>query len=145
NSVLHFILQLQDIDSEKFNFILKYIPSYYRKLKDKSCNDIDFEVFRCLIRKLKGRINDYDLQLKYEMLASEIKVTRSPVDAIDMFMQTGWYRFLYDEDYTMRLDEIVNYKTALYIASDQQYWENFLLNLDDNELGLDQGLVGLGL
>src|SRR5690606_30248367 len=104
-----------------FKFILKYVPSYYRKLKDKGCNDIDFAVFRYLIRKLKARINDPDLLMKYEILDSEIKVLGSPGDAVATFTQTGWYRILYAEDYTMRLDEIVNTKMALYIASDQQY------------------------
>lgn len=145
NSVLHFILHLQEVDSEKFNFILKYLPSYYGKLEDKSCDKVDFQVFNYLIKRLKERITDPDLRNKYRNLDSEIELSDIQEDGVHEFIKAGWYSILYREDYTERLDTIVDINTAFKIAHNRPYWEDFLLNLDNNKLGINQGLIGLGL
>lgn len=145
NSVLHFILHLQEVDSEKFNFILKYLPSYYGKLEDKSCDKVDFEVFNYLILRLKERITDQYLLSKYRNFDFEIDMFVSPEDGVNEFIKTGWYSILYREDYTERLDTVVNIDKAFKIANDRPYWQELLLNLDHNKLGINQGLMGLGL
>lgn len=145
NSVLYFILHLQEVDSENFNFILKFLPAYYRKLEDKSCDNVDFKVFNYLVKRLKEKITDLDLLSKYQNFDFDIEMFDSQEDRVNEFIKTGWYSILYREEYTERLDTVVNIDMAFKIANDRAYWQYLLLNLNHDKLGINQGLIGLGL
>src|SRR5690606_37780809 len=94
NSVLYFILHLQEVDSENFNFILKFLPAYYRKLEDKSCDNVDFKVFNYLVKRLKEKITDLDLLSKYQNFDFDIEMFDSQEDRVNEFIKTGWYSIL---------------------------------------------------
>ena len=111
-------------------------------------DSIDLEIFNNLFNELKDQISNTMLRKVYENLTLKIRrkykqVNKNDEQIVSEYIRSGWSPMFYDMQFISLKQDLS--EKAIVIVTDDENWKQRLENLNINNMGLDNGMAGLGM
>lgn len=150
NSLLWFILNTQRMGlfPEKSNNLILQLAVFFDKKIEYISYSIDLSILIDLMNECKNQVNNSTLWTKYENLI--IKVQSNYISSnvneeqiVSDYIKSGWLPMIYN----LKLIDLKQdfLERTFCIATNDENWKQRLDNLNINNMGLDNGMAGLGL
>jgi hypothetical protein len=148
NSIVYFLIGVQRLKlfPVKLAKLEGYLPKYIMKKAENPKYEVERLALLQLLSRLSKNLIDKNLNSEYLRICKSMKVeTYKELQTDDLilngFIKSSWYSLLYPVSFqNMGLAE-----KAFAIADNEESWNQRLLQLNKDKLGLDNGMAGLGL
>lgn len=149
-SVLFFIIGAQSlcIFPVKLTSIEHYVVEYLRRNKMCANSKFEFVALKFLLLKCGENISDPRLKNMFKQASDTISLAEVIADndcLISDFTKTAWNSLVYILPDIVFSDELLYEKKVFEIVDNELNWEKRLSELGNDNLGLNDGMAGLGL
>jgi len=148
NSIAYFLLEMQKLKlfPVKLAKLEGYLPKYIIEKAVKTSQEIEYMALITMLNELSKNLPNNNLKSEYlkinELLKNEIKSSHKTNTSIQNgLIKSAWYSLLYKIHFYGRMMA----KEAFCKSDSEDIWNHRLEQLSKDNLGLDNGMAGLGL
>jgi hypothetical protein len=151
NSILYYLLEIHRLElfPVKVGKLFHYLPSHIEMLVDKNDDWADKQTLLQFIAKLMKLVSEAGLKNQFRKIArliSNMDLQNENDEAfINQITRLNWHKLVYTVDFTSNKNLGKLSEKAMAIVNDEENWNQRLDKLNKDNLGLNNGLAGLGL